>query len=82
MPKILTAVTFLLFFFVAAIGSIAQADDTKTPAVTAEDRVLGKANAPMAIIEFASLTCPHCAAFDKETLPQIRKNGSIPARRS
>jgi protein-disulfide isomerase len=37
------------------------------------DLVEGKADAPVTIIEYASLTCPHCAAFDAETLPQLKK---------
>jgi|SRR5882757_1551804 len=37
------------------------------------DHVLGDANAPVTIIEYASLTCPHCAAFDVITLPDLKK---------
>lgn len=36
------------------------------------DRVIGKADAPITITEYASLTCPHCARFHKETLPRIK----------
>lgn len=36
------------------------------------ERVLGKAEAPIVITEYASLTCPHCARFHKETLPRIK----------
>lgn len=36
--------------------------------------VLGKADAALTIIEYASLTCPHCAAFDTRTLPRIRQD--------
>ena len=32
-------------------------------AITADDIVLGDANAPVTLIEYASTTCPHCAAF-------------------
>ncbi len=39
------------------------------PQLQPDDRVLGKANAPIVIFEFFSLTCPHCAVFDQETLP-------------
>lgn len=38
------------------------------------DRVLGKADAPVTIIEYASTTCGHCATFHKQTLPEIKKN--------
>ena len=37
------------------------------------DRVLGDENAPVTIIEFASLTCGHCAAFHNERLPEVKK---------
>lgn len=36
------------------------------------EKVLGKAEAPVTIIEYASMTCPHCAAFHKATLPEIK----------
>jgi protein-disulfide isomerase len=45
-----------------------------TPTLTSSDHVLGKADAPVTIFEYASLTCPHCAAFDQETLPIVEKN--------
>ncbi len=37
------------------------------------DRVLGNANAPITMIDFSSLTCPHCADFNTNTLPLIKK---------
>lgn len=36
------------------------------------ERVLGKADAPVTIIEFASLTCPHCKNFDLNVLPKLK----------
>jgi protein-disulfide isomerase len=43
-----------------------------TPQISPDDRILGKPDAPITIFEYASLTCPHCAAFEKEILPQIK----------
>jgi len=37
------------------------------------DKTLGKENAPVTIVEYASLTCPHCAKFHAETFPQLKK---------
>ncbi len=34
---------------------------------------LGKANAPVTIVEYASTTCPHCANFHNNVLPTIKK---------
>ena len=36
------------------------------------DRILGKADAPVTLIEYASATCPHCAEFHMTVLPQIK----------
>ena len=36
------------------------------------DLVLGKADAPVTIIEYASMTCPHCAHFHKTTYPALK----------
>jgi protein-disulfide isomerase len=64
----------------AAAPSVAQAP-AKPPAaaaedpltLTADDRVLGKPDAAVTIIEYGSLTCPHCAAFDAEVLPKLKE---------
>jgi protein-disulfide isomerase len=37
------------------------------------DRQLGPDNAPVTIIEYASLTCPHCAHFENTTYPELKK---------
>jgi protein-disulfide isomerase len=36
------------------------------------DMVLGKADAPVTIVEYSSLSCPHCATFHKEVFPQLK----------
>lgn len=35
--------------------------------------VIGRADAPVAIVEYASLTCPHCAKFHKDVYPQLKR---------
>ncbi len=37
------------------------------------DRVLGDPDAPVTIVEFSSLTCPHCRAFHEDTLPELKE---------
>jgi len=37
------------------------------------DKVLGAETAKVTIIEYASMTCPHCAAFHTETLPKLKE---------
>jgi protein-disulfide isomerase len=60
-------------------GSTAQAaplvqlaDAATGPRLENGDMVIGAANAPITIIEYASLTCPHCARFHTETLPKLK----------
>ncbi|MCW3476998.1 DsbA family protein [Limobrevibacterium gyesilva] len=36
------------------------------------ERSIGRADAPVTVTEWFSLTCPHCAAFHRESLPKIR----------
>ena len=37
------------------------------------DIVEGKADAPVTIVEYASMTCSHCAAFHHEVYPELKK---------
>lgn len=69
------------FFMMAALvaapafAGISQADDKANPlALTSNDVVLGDADAPVTMIEYASMTCGHCAHFHTDTFPQIKKN--------
>ena len=37
------------------------------------DKVLGSEDAPLTIVEYASMTCGHCANFHKNTYPHLKK---------
>lgn len=37
------------------------------------EKALGEADAPVTIVEYASMTCPHCASFHANTLPTIKE---------
>ena len=56
----------------AAGGSDVDAPAPSLLEIQPEDRVLGDPDAPVTIFEFASLTCPHCASFHEETLPELK----------
>ncbi|ADH91679.1 DSBA oxidoreductase [Ancylobacter novellus DSM 506] len=50
-----------------------SADEAKLMALGAlPDQVLGKADAPVTIVEYASLTCSHCAHFHETTYPVLK----------
>jgi protein-disulfide isomerase len=42
-------------------------------ATAMSERSLGDPGAPVTVIEYASLTCPHCAHFATEILPQVKQ---------
>ena len=42
-------------------------------ATPAGEHVIGDPNAPVTIIEYASLSCSHCATFHRETLPKLKE---------
>ena len=56
-----------------AIGTLADASGQPMP-VYEDDHILGNPDAPITMIEYASLTCPHCADFHNNVLPEIKKN--------
>jgi protein-disulfide isomerase len=37
------------------------------------DMVMGAEKAPVTVIEYASMTCPHCAHFQETTFPELKK---------
>ncbi|CCQ72663.1 thioredoxin domain-containing protein [Magnetospira sp. QH-2] len=63
MRKIFLA--FVVVFVLAATGRVHAAGY--------QELSLGSAEAPVTIIDYSSLTCPHCATFHNTTLPEIKK---------
>src|SRR5579885_2596613 len=58
---------------------VVQPSLNETPQEKAEDqhkatRSLGSPTAKVTVTEFFSLTCIHCAAFARETMPEIEKD--------
>ena len=44
------------------------------------EQALGDPNAPVTIIEYASLTCPHCATFHTDVLPGLKERYIAPGK--
>jgi protein-disulfide isomerase len=55
-----------------AADEAAKSDSGNTGVYTGEI-VLGEADAPVTIIEFSSMTCPHCADFHMNVLPVLKE---------
>ena len=39
----------------------------------ADEKSLGSPNAPVTVIEYASVTCPHCAKYNADDFPALKK---------
>ena len=53
---------------------VIQQIDSNIIDVSLEELTLGDPNAPITIIEYASMTCSHCAEFHNKTYPDLKKN--------
>jgi protein-disulfide isomerase len=76
-----------IWFVLVGILSIALAapkpvlaDAKSGLVVTKDDRILGNPDAPITIVEYASLTCPHCAHFANDVLPELKKKWIDPGK--
>lgn len=67
---------FLILALIAAPLSVPMAAGAQTatppPAVSATDRILGRADAPVTVIEYASFVCSHCAHWHTTVLPSFK----------
>ena len=64
---------------VLLIAVIAPAVAVSSDAVL-EERSLGADDAPVTMIEYSSLTCPHCTEFHTTTLPKIKEQYITPGK--
>ena len=55
----------------AAEGDMIDVAKLMAPAGGIADHVQGSEDAPVTVIEYASPTCPHCAAFSNDVLPSL-----------
>lgn len=49
-----------------------QAEEKMPEGKILDDIVLGNADAPVTVIEYASFTCSHCKAFHDENMPKLK----------
>ncbi|MCJ9429403.1 thioredoxin domain-containing protein [Kordiimonas marina] len=64
-------------FGFSAAHAADKAADKAAPAATVGlrgDIVYGKKDAPLVLIEYGSLTCPHCGHFANDVFPTIKKD--------
>jgi len=73
LPRYILGIASWLSFITVISVNVALAGNVSTEEALSE-MVLGSPDAPVTLIEHSSLSCPHCAAFHKDTFPQIKKN--------
>jgi protein-disulfide isomerase len=80
MRKIWFAVLGVLAAVVLSPAPVPAAGPEQNPvdaqnllAIDTDDRILGNPDAPITIVEYASMTCPHCAHFADDVLPALEK---------
>jgi protein-disulfide isomerase len=56
----------------AEAGAAEQPSGGPSMARLTSPRTIGNPNAPWKVTEFFSLTCTHCAAFQRETFPKVK----------
>ncbi len=61
---------FLTFCFLTATGQIALAEGK---GFAEGEMILGSKDAPVTVIEYASMTCPHCASFHAQTYAAFKE---------
>jgi protein-disulfide isomerase len=63
----------ILLLALAPASALSSAVHAQTPPpVTAADRVLGHADAPVTVVEYASFVCPHCAHWQATVFPDFK----------
>lgn len=62
------------FVFIVLLALPVTASGIASPEEALKEKFHGKADAPVTIIEYASLGCPHCAAFHAQTFPLLKKD--------
>lgn len=57
-----------------SISATAQETTASSAASLVPDMILGKVDAPVTVMEYASYTCPHCQNFHETVYPDFKKN--------
>lgn len=70
MLRLVTSLTLVCGLWVLLWAPLASGDAAEG---IPPERALGDADAPVTIVEYASLTCPACAAFHTQTLPDLKE---------
>ena len=61
-----------ILLVMASVMLLAACGRPKSMADRPDDMTFGRADAPVTIVEYASVTCAHCAAFQADVFPALK----------
>ena len=70
----LNLILFSTWFAVLSMQLPLAASENQTSVEQRKEIILGDPDAPVFMIEYASLGCSHCADFHRDTFPKLKKN--------
>jgi protein-disulfide isomerase len=70
----------ILGFAITRFGGTTGTGGLGLPAVSAEDHVLGKADAPVTLVEYSDFQCPACASYHPLVKQMIKELGTSTLR--
>ncbi len=75
----LTRGGLVLLFFLVPVATLTDSHTINIPPASQampfpEDRFMGREDASVTVIDYSSLTCPHCADFHTQILPRFKSN--------
>jgi protein-disulfide isomerase len=65
---------YMMGWFGGGSSLLAGLNEASQIEIKPTDMVHGSPNAPVTFVEYASMTCPHCAAFQKQVIPLLNKD--------
>lgn len=68
----LGVIGYLMYASPSADGALPESGERANVTLTKDDRTLGDPKAPILLVEYAALTCPHCAHFNEEVFPKLK----------
>jgi protein-disulfide isomerase len=78
LSKAIAVISISAFGLIACDGQDAGTAAVAAPTgqykfeITEDDLVVGNADAPVTIVEYSSMTCPHCATFHETVYPTLK----------
>tara|TARA_Y100000590_G_scaffold455547_1_gene604418 strand:+ start:198 stop:815 length:618 start_codon:yes stop_codon:yes gene_type:complete len=66
-------INFISFFIILIYPNVINSEEKSVLNITEDDFVMGDPEAPITIIEYASMSCSHCASFHNDTLGLIKE---------